>query len=105
MSWRESRTKPNTWRSIRNEVLERDNHECQIKTPRVCSYIANEVDHIIPTAEGGTDNLTNLRAACQPCHAIKSQKERLRGINRRTAKRTRPKETPPAYVIPPEQRH
>lgn len=27
-----------------------------------------EVDHIVPVAEGGTDEPTNLRLLCRPCH-------------------------------------
>jgi hypothetical protein len=52
---------------LRYEILERDNFICQIcgKYP---PDIHLEVDHIIPVAEGGTDNPSNLRASCFECN-------------------------------------
>lgn len=36
---------------------------------------ANEVDHIVPKSQGGTDDLANLRAVHQACHLRKSSSE------------------------------
>lgn len=51
----------------RYEVLKRDNHTC-----RYCGASAPDakltVDHVTPTALGGTDNPNNLVAACQDCN-------------------------------------
>lgn len=56
---------------IRYEVLRRDNHAC-----RYCGATAPEakltVDHVTPTALGGTDTPDNLVAACRDCNAGKS---------------------------------
>jgi len=54
---------------IRFEVLRRDNHTC-----RYCRSATAEltIDHVIPTALGGTDDPTNLVAACRDCNAGKS---------------------------------
>lgn len=56
---------------LRFEILRRDNHAC-----RYCGGVAPDVpltvDHVIPTALGGTDEPTNLVAACVACNAGKS---------------------------------
>jgi 5-methylcytosine-specific restriction protein A len=41
------------------------------------------MDHIIPTAEGGTDAEENLQVLCQPCHARKTAQEGVRGRARK----------------------
>ena len=53
----------------RFEVLRRDNYTC-----RYCRSADNalRVDHVTPVALGGTDELTNLVAACQDCNAGKA---------------------------------
>lgn len=56
------------WPRLRAEVLERDGHTCQMRLPG-CLVHASEVDHVVPVADGGTDDKSNLRAACHPCHA------------------------------------
>lgn len=56
---------------LRFEVLRRDNHAC-----RYCGRGAPEakltVDHVVPTALGGTDNPSNLVTACSDCNGGKS---------------------------------
>ncbi|HVA07219.1 MAG TPA: HNH endonuclease [Acidimicrobiales bacterium] len=58
-------------RRLRFEILRRDGHTC-----RYCGAMAPDVpltvDHVIPTALGGSDEPSNLVAACQPCNAGKS---------------------------------
>ena len=53
----------------RFEVLRRDNYTC-----RYCRSTENEltVDHVTPVALGGTDDPSNLVAACKDCNAGKS---------------------------------
>lgn len=34
-----------------------------------------QVDHIVPLAKGGTDDLENLQLLCIECHKIKTQRE------------------------------
>lgn len=53
----------------RFEVLKRDNFTC-----RYCRSVENplRVDHVTPVALGGTDDPSNLVAACQDCNAGKS---------------------------------
>lgn len=56
---------------LRFEILRRDNHAC-----RYCGRSAPEVeltvDHVVPVALGGSDDPTNLVAACRDCNSGKS---------------------------------
>jgi hypothetical protein len=56
---------------LRYEILRRDNHQC-----RYCGAAAPDVkltvDHVVPTALGGSDKPGNLVAACVDCNAGKS---------------------------------
>jgi len=42
---------------------------CQ--TPRTLAYGPLEVDHIVPVAAGGSDDVDNLWLACRPCNQYK----------------------------------
>lgn len=72
---------PADWTQRRVKVLTRDGHICQARSD-VCVIIGHEVDHIIPRAAGGSHDIDNLRAICNPCHKIKSQQEaqQARGV-------------------------
>lgn len=56
---------------LRFEILKRDDHKC-----RYCGAAAPDVnltvDHVLPTALGGTDDPSNLVAACSDCNTGKS---------------------------------
>ena len=56
---------------LRFEVLKRDDHTC-----RYCGAKAPDakltVDHVTPVALGGTDDASNLVAACRECNSGKS---------------------------------
>lgn len=56
---------------LRYEILRRDNYTC-----RYCGAsapdVALTVDHVLPVALGGSDEPTNLVAACRDCNAGKS---------------------------------
>lgn len=56
---------------LRFEILRRDNHAC-----RYCGAAAPEakltVDHVVPVALGGTDEPSNLVAACDACNGGKT---------------------------------
>lgn len=75
MSWKGPRTasshitSTNHWRQLRQTILERDHHQCQIRTPGICTGHATVVDKIHTAAAGGNwQNPTNLRAACWHCN-------------------------------------
>lgn len=50
--------------------------ECD-KSGRIAA--AEEVDHIIPLSQGGTDELGNLQGLCKPCHKAKTARESRAG--------------------------
>lgn len=56
---------------VRYEVMRRDGHAC-----RYCGAMAPDakltIDHVMPTALGGSDDPTNLATACAACNAGKS---------------------------------
>lgn len=60
-------------KTVRFSVLERDNFTCQYcgATPQ---NGALEVDHIIPVADGGCDDPSNLITSCEPCNKGKGRK-------------------------------
>jgi 5-methylcytosine-specific restriction endonuclease McrA len=61
---------PKGWANKRLRVIERDNGMCYL-----CGLPgANSVDHVIPHAKGGTDAMTNLRAAHMTCNTAKRAK-------------------------------
>lgn len=91
-------TLPKSWWQLRAQVLRRDQHICQIRSA-VCIHHATEVDHI------GDRNLHeefNLRAACRPCHAIRSSAQggaaAGRAARARAAMRTRKPERHPGLA-------
>lgn len=55
------------WQKTRLIILERDGYICGY-----CGGEANEVDHIIPRDKGGTNEHSNLVAACKLCNGTKS---------------------------------
>jgi len=79
------------WRRLRALVLARDGYLCQCEAcrERVMPRVAHEVDHIRPLAEGGTDDLDNLRAINRDCHRVKTRQEAKDGFRRRLAKKRR----------------
>jgi len=57
------------WKRQRIIVLRRDAYTCSY-----CGCEANEVDHVIPRAKGGSHELDNLVASCKKCNLAKSSR-------------------------------
>lgn len=58
------------WRRLRETVFERDGRECTY-----CGATDDlAVDHVVPLARGGTNDLGNLTPACRPCNSSKRDK-------------------------------
>lgn len=62
------------WKKVRRQVLERDNHLCQIGSAG-CTRNATEVDHVLPVSMGGAwYDPDNLRASCRWCNLQRNRK-------------------------------
>jgi len=72
------------WRRKREAVLKRDNYLCQCEDCKATGalVLADEVDHTIPLAEGGTDDLSNLKAINAKHHRAKTAREASRARRR-----------------------
>ena len=73
------------WRRKRARVLARDGYQCQCADCKATGAVtlADEVDHIVPRAEGGTDDESNLQAINREHHKLKTIAEQRRGARRR----------------------
>ncbi len=58
-------------RQIRVQVFARDGYKCKM-CGRTKDEVPLEVDHIIPVADGGTDELKNLATLCRDCNRGKT---------------------------------
>ncbi|KRD71436.1 HNH endonuclease signature motif containing protein [Lysobacter sp. Root96] len=72
------------WARLRAQILKRDRYLCQCEECKETGRptAANEVDHIVPLAEGGTDDPSNLRAINREHHKAKTRAEAARGVGR-----------------------
>lgn len=76
-------TERSYWRTvIRPQALARDNHQCQLRFPGICTGHATEVDHIVAVSDGGADELDNARSACRRCHARRTAQDAARASHR-----------------------
>lgn len=66
-----------SWRKLRRDVLIRDAYICSYNLTHADPLLDAkcQVDHYIPKAQGGTDDMANLRAICPQCHAVKTARE------------------------------
>lgn len=75
----------------RKAVLERDGYKCRIcgiskqylddKVPGLGEYLRLEIDHIVPIAQGGTSNESNLQCLCWRCNSLKGSKRTNAQVN------------------------
>lgn len=103
MTWNGERSRTSTaaHKAFRRAVLARDRvcrcsacPRCNV-TPN-CTRPANRADHIVPDAEGGTDELANGQGMCDECHKHKTAYEGVRHQPRRR----RPKPSHPGLIDP-----
>ena len=40
--------------------------------------LLSEIDHVLPVAEGGTDDMENLQTLCRGCHKLKTKEQKQR---------------------------
>lgn len=75
----------------RKAVLERDGYKCRIcgisrqylddKVPGLGEYLRLEIDHIVPIAQGGTGDESNLQCLCWRCNSLKGSKKTNKQVN------------------------
>jgi 5-methylcytosine-specific restriction enzyme A len=54
-------------KEVREYVFQRDNHQCQS-----CGRSSKlTIDHIIPLAKGGSNDISNLQTLCTSCNSQK----------------------------------
>lgn len=70
------------WDKLRAQVRERDLGMCQPCQRAGRDTPGNEVDHVVPKAQGGTDHPSNLQAICSTCHKAKTARESQGGEGR-----------------------
>lgn len=63
------------WEKQRARILERDEYLCQPGLTNGEVHVAQQVDHRIPKAAGGSDADENLQAICNACHCEKTARE------------------------------
>lgn len=80
------------WKLLRREALERDGGRCTWldEDGERCIEPARQVDHIVPTADGGEDEIGNLQSLCLRHHGMKTMLE----VRDRPASTPRPKPEP-----------
>jgi hypothetical protein len=54
-------------------VAERAGHRCEYcRAPETIFNLAFEVEHVVPTSRGGSDDRANLALACRACNLYKA---------------------------------
>jgi len=83
---KEPTIRPDNWNQIRDIILQRDDFKC-VK----CNKQGLEIDHIIPVALGGTNEISNLQTLCSRCHREKTNKdvEKIAKVKKEKKFRTR----------------
>lgn len=69
----------NAWTHLRQRILRRDGGLCQVCKAQGILAAGHEVDHIVPKAQGGTDDDRNLQTICVPHHRAKTASEAQAG--------------------------
>lgn len=67
-------------KGIRHEVFKKDNFRC-VWCGKNNTITSLEIDHIIPIAKGGTDELSNLRTLCVDCN--RNRGDLLQGVDKK----------------------
>lgn len=53
---------------VRHQVFQRDNYRCRECGARLEDGATLEIDHIVPVAKGGTNDISNLQTLCKACN-------------------------------------
>ena len=63
------------YRRNRDECMRRARWRCELRIEGLCISAASECDHVVAVADGGGHDLSNLRAACAPCHRARTAQQ------------------------------
>ena len=66
----------NEWDKIRQYVLQMNLGMCSGCLDNGQYTKATQIDHIIPKAKGGSDDIDNLQPLCEPCHKLKTARDK-----------------------------
>lgn len=55
---------------VRKYVFQRDNYQCH-SCGKTAAEAKLQIDHIIPVAKGGIDDISNFQTLCQACNQQK----------------------------------
>jgi 5-methylcytosine-specific restriction protein A len=83
---RQERGYGSNWECLRKVILARDCGICQPCKRDGHLHEGTEVDHIVPKAEGGTDDEANLQCICHGRHTEKTREEARRAMARARGK-------------------
>ena len=61
-------------KTLRKQIMERDNYTCQICGKHMPDEVGFQVDHIVPINEGGKSVPSNLQILCSKCKGSKGKK-------------------------------
>jgi 5-methylcytosine-specific restriction protein A len=59
--------------AVRQYVFERDNYQCR-SCGKTHKTVKLQIDHIIPLAKGGSNDMSNLQTLCSECNQQKSDR-------------------------------
>ena len=68
-------------RQLRHEVFVRDGYRCKECGASVEDGATLEIDHIVPVAKGGTNDIDNLQTLCKECNRAKYTDEWVAGVS------------------------
>ena len=76
--------------SQKNEIWDRQKGKCKGSHCRHSQLLrgATHYDHIKPHEDGGKTTVKNGQALCATCHALKSNKDRLKKVDKKRKKKT-----------------
>lgn len=82
MPWQKRHTRQRAgsgwaWQQLKARILDRDGYACHW-----CGRMAETADHVVPVAEGGSDDPGNLVAACRACNERRGREAAARGRGR-----------------------
>ncbi|WP_296228575.1 HNH endonuclease [Ralstonia sp. UBA689] len=94
------------WERKRDRILERAGGLCECadcaRLGRV--RLATEVDHIVPKAQGGSDDDDNLQAINKDCHKAKTLRERRKPKPKNTSSAPTARWVAGAFLLPRSRR-